>query len=67
MNKNDFYNANNIHFVDYKDVENLKKFVNPNGRILSRKRTALSAKNQRLTAEAIKRSRFMGLMPFVAN
>ena len=65
--KNDFYNANNIRFVDYKDVENLKKFVNPNGKIQSRKRTGLSAKNQRSTAEAIKRSRFMGLMPFVAN
>lgn len=64
--KNDFFNANNIRFVDYKDVENLKRFINPNGRIQSRKRTGLSAKNQRSVAEAIKRARFMGLMPYVA-
>ncbi len=65
--KNDFFNANNIRFIDYKDVENLKRFLNPNGRILGRKRTGLSAKNQRMLSEAVKRSRFMGLLPFVAN
>lgn len=65
--KNDYYNANNIKFIDYKDIDTLKKFVNPNGRILSHKRTGLSAKNQRMTALAIKHARFMGLMPFVAN
>ncbi len=65
--KNDYFNSNNIRFVDYKDVENLKRFLNPNGRILSRKRTGLAAKNQRALAEAIKRARFMGLLPFVAN
>jgi small subunit ribosomal protein S18 len=65
--KNDFFNANNIKFIDYKDVENLKRFLNPNGRILGRKRTGLTAKNQRMLAEAVKRSRFMGLLPFVAN
>ena len=65
--KNDFFNANNISFIDYKDLDTLKRFVNPNGRILGRKRTGLSAKNQRSLAEAIKRSRFMALMPFVAN
>lgn len=65
--KNDFFNANSIHFIDYKDVENLKRFLNPNGRILGRKRTGLAAKNQRMLAEAVKRARFMGLLPFVAN
>ncbi len=65
--KNDFFNANNIRFVDYKDVETLKRFLNPNARILPRKRTGLSAKNQRAIAEAVKRSRFMGLIPFIAN
>jgi len=65
--KNDYYNANNIKFVDYKDIDTLKKFVNPNGRILGRKRTGLSAKNQRMTSVSIKHARFMGLLPFIAN
>ncbi len=65
--KQDYFNANNIRFIDYKDVENLKRFLNPNGRILNRKRTGLAAKNQRMLAEAVKRARFMGLLPFVAN
>lgn len=65
--KQDYYNANNIRYIDYKDTDNLKRFLNPNGRILARKRTGLTAKNQRSLAEAIKRARFMGLLPFVAN
>lgn len=65
--KQDYFNANNIKFIDYKDVDNLKKFTNPNGRIMPRKRTGLTAKNQRTLAEAIKRARFMALLPYVAN
>lgn len=65
--KNDFFKQNNLSHIDYKDVDNLKRFLNPNGRILSRKRTGLSAKNQRALAEAVKRSRFMALLPYVAN
>lgn len=65
--KQDYFNANNIKFIDYKDVENLKRFTNPNGRIMPRKRTRLTAKNQRTLAEAIKRARFMALLPYVAN
>ena len=65
--KQDYFNANSIHHIDYKDVENLKKFTNPNGRIMPRKRTGLTAKNQRSLAEAIKRARFMALLPYVAN
>lgn len=65
--KNDYFNSNNIQFIDYKDIESLKRFLNPNGRILSRRRTGLTAKNQRSLAEAIKRSRFMALLPFIVN
>lgn len=65
--KQDYFNANSIQFIDYKDVESLKRFLNPNARILPRKRTGLTAKNQRTLAEAVKRARFMGLLPFVAN
>jgi small subunit ribosomal protein S18 len=65
--KQDYFNANNIQFIDYKDVDSVKRFLNPNARINSRKRTGLTAKNQRAVAESVKRARFMGLLPFVAN
>jgi len=53
-------------FVDYKDVEELRRFLTPNGKIQSRKKTGLSAREQRLVAQAIKRSRYMGLMPYTS-
>lgn len=62
-----YFSQNNIRYVDYKDVEILKKFLNPHGRILSRKRTGVSAKYQRHLATAVKRARFMGLLPYVAR
>jgi len=65
--KQDFFSANNIKHIDYKDVEILKKFLNPNARMVSRKRTGVSSKNQRKLSEAVKRARFMGLLPFVAR
>lgn len=51
--------------IDYKDTALLRQYVNPYGRILSRKRTGLTASSQRMLAIAIKRSRFMGLMPYI--
>ncbi len=60
-----FFKKNNVSHIDYKDVVVLKKFINPHGRILGTKRTGVSAKNQRNLAMAIKRARFMALMPFV--
>ena len=56
---------NDIQYVDYKDVDLLKQFVNPHGRVISRKRTGLTAKQQRAVEAAIKRARFMGLLPYV--
>lgn len=63
--KHCFFKQNNIKHIDYKDTEVLKRFVDPYGRIMSSKRTGVSAKNQRKLAEAIKRARFMGLLPFI--
>ncbi|MDQ3245097.1 MAG: 30S ribosomal protein S18 [bacterium] len=65
--KQDYFSANNIKYIDYKDIEILKKFINPNGKIMNHKRTGVTSKNQRSLAEAIKRARFMGLLPFVAR
>ena len=62
-----FFTQNNIKYIDYKDVEILKKFLNPHARLLSRKKTGVTAKNQRKLAEAVKRARFMALLPFVAK
>ena len=67
MHKQDYFNQNNIKFIDYKDTEILAKFLNPHARILNRRKTGLTAKNQRALANAIKRSRFMGLLPYVAH
>ena len=53
--------------IDYKDVETLKKFVNLHGRMIARKRTDVCAKHQRQIANAIKRARYMGLMPYIAK
>jgi small subunit ribosomal protein S18 len=57
----------NVARIDYKDVTILKKFTNPYGRITARKRTGISAKHQTVIAAAIKRARYMGLMPYVAR
>ena len=56
-----------LEHIDYKDTELLKKFMNPHMRILSRKKTGLSAKDQRKLALAIKRARFIALLPFVSR
>ncbi|MBI5139232.1 30S ribosomal protein S18 [Candidatus Nomurabacteria bacterium] len=65
--KQDYFSVNNIKYIDYKDVEILKKFLNPNGKIMSHKRTGLTAKNQRSLAGAVKHARFLGLLPFIAK
>lgn len=63
----DYFEENQIQHIDYKEVQILSKFINPFGRILSRRRTGLNAKNQRKLANAIKRARFMGLLPYVRS
>lgn len=61
---NNILTQNDIRHVDYKDVDLLKQFINPHGRLVSRKRTGLTAKQQRSVEEAIKRARFMALLPY---
>ena len=67
MKKQCDFSQHNIKYIDYKDTEILKKFINPHGRIISRKRTGIAAKYQRQLATAVKRARFMGLLPYVAR
>jgi len=54
-------------FIDYKDTDLLKKFLNPHARIIGKKRTGLAAGDQRGLAMAVKRARFMALLPFVSR
>lgn len=54
-------------YVDYKDVELLRKLVNRHGRIVSRRKTGCSAASQHAVTEAIKRARFMALLPYVGE
>ena len=63
--KVDYIAANKIEYVDYKDTELLSRFVSERGKILPRRVTGTSAKNQRKVTTAIKRARVMALMPFV--
>ena len=65
--KVDFIAANKIENGDYKDTELLKRFISERGKILPRRVTGTSAKNQRKVVTAIKRARIMALLPFVAN
>jgi len=51
--------------IDYKDVKLLQRFISERGKIVPSRITAVSAKKQRLLANAIKRARFMALLPYV--
>ncbi len=62
-----YFSANSIKDIDYKNTETLKKFINPHGRILSKRKTGVCSKHQRKLATAIKQARFLGLMPYVAR
>lgn len=62
-----YFKQNGIKHVDYKDTELLKKFINPHGRILSKKKTGVSSEYQKKLALAIKRARFMALLPYVSR
>jgi small subunit ribosomal protein S18 len=54
-------------YIDYKSVEDLRRLMTPNGKIYSRKRLGTSAKEQRMVAQAIKRARYMALLPFTSG
>lgn len=51
--------------IDYKDVDLLRKFVTERGKILPRRITGLTAKQQRDLTQAIKRARILALLPFI--
>lgn len=65
--KVDYIAANHIEYIDYKDIELLKRFISERGKILPRRVTGTSAKNQRKITVAVKRARIMALLSFVSE
>ena len=53
--------------IDYKDIKTLTKFVSERGKIIPSRISAVSAKKQRELSTAIKRARYIGLMPYVVK
>ncbi len=53
-------------YVDYKDVAYLRQFMNPHAKMLPKKRTGMTSEKQRQIANAIKRARYMALLPYLA-
>jgi small subunit ribosomal protein S18 len=51
--------------IDYKDIDLLRKFISEQGKILPRRVTGLTAKQQRQLTRAVKRARILALLPFV--
>ncbi len=56
-----------IKYIDYKDADFLKKFLNEQGKILPRRITGNSLKFQRKVDEAVKRARQMAILPYVTD
>ncbi|MEO2024079.1 MAG: 30S ribosomal protein S18 [Pirellulaceae bacterium] len=54
-------------YVDYKNIDLLKKLVNRHGRIVGRRKTGCAAASQHAVTTAIKRARFMALMPYTGE
>lgn len=62
-----YFTKNKITYIDYKDVDLLKKFVSPSGRISPRRLTGTCAKSQRQLARAVKNARYMALLPYLGE
>ena len=59
------FSGANAPKIDYKDVRLLQRYVSERGKIVPSRITAVSAKKQRELARAIKRARFLGLLPYL--
>jgi small subunit ribosomal protein S18 len=55
-----------VPYVDYRDSESLQRLLTPNGKIQGRKRTGLNAREQRRAAQAVRRARYMALLPYTS-
>tara|TARA_B100001094_G_C17852169_1_gene633209 strand:- start:50 stop:289 length:240 start_codon:yes stop_codon:yes gene_type:complete len=62
-----YFTANKIELIDYKDIKTLSRFVTERGKIVPKRNSGLTAKWQRQIANAVKRARFMGLLPYTVD
>ena len=60
-----FFCSQNLNDLDYKEVDLLRRFVSSQAKVIDPKHTGICAKHQRKLAQAIKRARFMALLPYV--
>ena len=61
------FSGDNAPKIDYKDVKLLQRYISERGKIVPSRITAVSAKKQRELAKAIKRARFMALLPYLVK
>jgi small subunit ribosomal protein S18 len=61
------FSGDNAPKIDYMDVKTLSRYTSERGKIVPSRITAVSAKKQRLLSKAIKRARFLALMPYVLD
>jgi small subunit ribosomal protein S18 len=61
------FSASNAPKIDYKDVKLLQRFISERGKMVPSRITAVSAKKQRALARAIKRARYIGLLPYIVK
>ena len=62
-----FFCKDNVSEINYKDTKTLQRYLSSFGKIVPRKRSGVCAWHQRKLANAIKRSRFMGFLPYVVR
>ena len=60
-------NTERVEYVDYKDVRYLNQFLTPHARMNSGRKSAVPAGHQRKVEEAVKRARFMALLPYISR
>lgn len=53
--------------IDYKDIERLRRYVTDRGKIVPRRNSGICAKHQRMVAQAVKRARYIGLLPYCVD
>ena len=61
------FTAENVDYIDYKDIETLKQYITENGKIVPSRITGTKARYQRQLALAIKQARYLALIPYTDN
>ncbi len=61
------FTADDVKYIDYKDIETLKQYVTENGKIVPSRITGTKARYQRQLSLAIKQARYLALMPYTDN